>query len=323
MRNPLAKTLLALTLAFCLCSPLLAAGDEAVFSGPQPGEKITGFTALGVYDKAAGKKIDFIKQGHGKPLLLVFVHKLSRPGHALTTAVTNCFHNLKRDDLQILVVHLAADHLAQRDYLTRARQSLKYQAPVAVSLDGEEGPGAYGLNRNVSYTFIIAKDDKVTANFALVQPSLTEAAKIAKPMAEALGIKPPTQEQLQALGGRYLPQSRSRMQPQRNANPNMQRGRGDARPSARPAPDAPQRGTQPQRQADPLRDAVRALVSNSASPEEVETAAKKVEQMIKDKKGMQNQLGTMSGMILERGMGTPAAQRHIKKWNEKYGKTDQ
>ena len=37
---------------------------------------------------------------------------------------------------------------------------------VGISPDGREGPGSYGLNRNVSQTVIIAKDGKVLYNFA-------------------------------------------------------------------------------------------------------------------------------------------------------------
>ncbi len=33
-----------------------------------------------------------------------------------------------------------------------------------------EGPGSYGLNRNVALTILMVKENRVTANFALVQP---------------------------------------------------------------------------------------------------------------------------------------------------------
>lgn len=325
------KTLPALLLALLLTSPLHAAPNEneVIFSGPQPGEKLPNFTAIGVYDKLADKNIDVVKQADGKAILLVFVHKLSRPGHALAKAVTNYFHALKRKDLEILVVHLAPDHLAQRDYLTRARPSLNYQAPLAVSNEGEEGPGSYGLNRNVSYTYIIANNNKVVANFALVQPSLTEAAKIAKPLALALKMDPPTQEEIQELGNRYFNGKRMTKAPARGtrgapAEPAMRkpaRGQGDAAPK-RGADAEPQRGDKAQPPANPFRDAVKEVINNAASPDDVKKAIANVEAMIKDKPGLQNQLGTMSEMILQRGMGSAAAQKQIKIWLDKYGQAD-
>ena len=60
--------------------------------------------------------------------------------------------------------------------------------------EGKEGPGSYGLNRNVTLTILVGKEGKVTANFALVQPStqadlpkiLEEVAKVAGgPVAKA------------------------------------------------------------------------------------------------------------------------------------------
>ena len=41
---------------------------------------------------------------------------------------------------------------------------------VGISPDGREGPGSYGLNRNVAQTVLIAKDGKVLHNFAFTQP---------------------------------------------------------------------------------------------------------------------------------------------------------
>ena len=43
---------------------------------------------------------------------------------------------------------------------------------MGVSVDGAEGPGAWGLNREVAMTVVVGKDGKATANFALVQPSV-------------------------------------------------------------------------------------------------------------------------------------------------------
>ena len=65
------------------------------------------------------------------------------------------------------------DKAKAEEYLTRARQSLNFIAPVGISVDGGEGPGAYGLNRNVELTILIANQNQVTANFAIVQPSVT------------------------------------------------------------------------------------------------------------------------------------------------------
>ena len=58
-----------------------------------------------------------------------------------------------------------------------------------VSKDGRDGPGAYGLNRNVSMTVIVAKDGKVTRNFVFPQSMLYPDPHVLGALAEVLGEK--------------------------------------------------------------------------------------------------------------------------------------
>ena len=52
----------------------------------------------------------------------------------------------------------------------------------------------------MTVTVLVAKDDKVTANFALVQPSVAvDAPKIIEAIVGAVGGKAPTAEELQKL----------------------------------------------------------------------------------------------------------------------------
>ena len=56
--------------------------------------------------------------------------------------------------------------------LKQITQHVPENVLVGISPDGREGPGNYGLNRNVAQTIIIAKDGKVLHNFAFTQPFL-------------------------------------------------------------------------------------------------------------------------------------------------------
>ncbi|QEF99296.1 hypothetical protein Mal15_33600 [Stieleria maiorica] len=171
--------------------------DDPVFSGPQAGELLPPLKLRGVYDDASGKEFDPVAQADGKPILLVFVHKLTRPGLGLARGLTNYAKTLDEPPHEAAIVWLHDDQAEAEAYLTRARPSLNLQVPVGISVDGGEGPGAYGLNRNVELTVLVAKDNKVVANFALIQPSLTDGVKIAGEFAKALGKAPPTAEELQ------------------------------------------------------------------------------------------------------------------------------
>src|SRR6185369_16921915 len=94
-------------------------------------------------------------------------------------------------------------------------------------LDGVEGPGNYGLNKECMMTIIAARDNQVTANFALVQPGIVDAPKIIQALARLCDDPhPPTAEQLSErqvarAGGRERP---GRMQ--RDETP-MERGRAE------------------------------------------------------------------------------------------------
>ena len=278
---------------FCLLTlSSLASGEDPVFSGPQIGETLAPLKVVGVYDRSAGKEIDPVAVAAGKPTLLVFVHKLTRPGMALTRAVTNYAASQASNGAVGAIVWLDDDKAKAEEYLTRARSSLNMQVPVGVSVDGGEGPGAYGLNRNVELTILVAKDNKVTANFALVQPSVTEAAKIAGELARLIDQPPPEQKQMEKLAFPNAEMMRDRMR--RTAN--------NPRPAA----------------ANPLRLLMQQLILAGSDETAMAVAVKQIDDWVGDDETRQASLGKMATAVLDRGLGSEAAQKTIKKWKEQY-----
>lgn len=260
--------------------------DEAVFSGPQVGEKLTSFEVTGVYDEAEGKPLDFVARADGRPLMLIFVHQVTRPSHGLVRLMSEYAKRRADDGLQAGVVWLEDDRSKAEQFLKRARGSLRLSAPVGVSVDGSEGPGSYGLNRNVTLTVLVAKDNQVTANFALVQPNETDAPNILAEVCKLIGGQPPTLAQIR------------------------QQIRGPAAANMR-APDPE------------FRAVIRPVIDKTASAEAVSQAAAKVEKYVGDDKDKQSMLGAIARRIVDSGRlenyGTPAAQEHIRRWAEKYG----
>lgn len=170
------------------------------FSGPQKGEAITPFNVRGVLGDKASEEYDLVKQAKGQPLVLMFVHEVNRPSVGLARVVMNYAASLKKEGLHSGLVFLTADATETTDWTKRASGALPQGVPIGISTDGIEGPGAYGLNRKVTVTVLVAKDDKVTANFALIQPSVAaDSPKIIEAIATAAGVKPPTAEELQKL----------------------------------------------------------------------------------------------------------------------------
>jgi hypothetical protein len=201
--------------------------EDRVFSGPQVGEKVTPFKVLDVRGPAAGKEREVVAAADGAgPAVLVFVHGIERSIVPLITVVDEYGHQ-KRDALKTTFVFLSADRVASEKRLPLVGQSLRMQCPMALSLDGAEGPGNYGLNKDCLVTIVVAKENKVTANFALVQPGIADAPAVLKAMADACGDpKPPTAEALrEKRGGEGM---RPATRPARGG------GEGSRRPQSRP-----------------------------------------------------------------------------------------
>lgn len=189
--------------AFALVCLLLflanrSSAQERVFSGPQPGEKITAFKAKTITGSQAGKETDHIAEFKGSPTVLIFLHGLERSMLPLVRVVDQ-YTAEKKDTLKALYVYLDGDRVAAEQRLPQVQQSIRLQWPIALSLDGAEGPGNYGLNKTCLLTILVAKGDIVTANFALVQPGIADAPKVIAAIASVIGdANPPNAEALEA-----------------------------------------------------------------------------------------------------------------------------
>lgn len=169
-------------------TPKPPAKVPVVFSGPQVGEKII---ALPV--RIAGEKepVDFVKRFGDAPLAIVFFHKLTRPGFQLTRQLARVGELVgKADKMKTVVVFLTDDPPAMEKQVKNIERLMGKTALVGISTDGSDGPGTYGLNRNVLMTVLVTDKRKVVANFALTQPSLNvDGPKIAAPIAKLLGAR--------------------------------------------------------------------------------------------------------------------------------------
>jgi len=185
-------------LAALILSGACAGAADAVFSGPQPGERTTPFKVLAIGGTDDGKERDPIFENAGAPTGLVFIHQIERSLVPLLRVVEQ-YGVARQDRIKTEIIFLAADRLAGEERVRAAAGSLKLAARVGLSLDGAEGPGNYGLNKDCLMTIVTAKDDQVVANFALVQPGIADAPKVIAALAKTCGDEnPPTVEALAA-----------------------------------------------------------------------------------------------------------------------------
>lgn len=261
----------------------LAPAQDPVFSGPQVGEKLPPFKVKGVLDPDAGKDLDFVATAKGKPVVLVFVHQLDRPTMAMTRTLTAYTKTRAKDGLTTGVVWLSDDATEAENTIKRTKQALTEGVPIGVSGDGKEGPGAYGLNRKVALTILVGNKDKVTANFALVQPSLqADLPKILDAVVKEVGGTAPKLEDIPGA----VPKNTDQQDPN-------------------------------------LRGLIAPVINKDATPEAVEKAAKALEEYLAKNPGTKPQVGAIANRIIGAGKledyGTPKAQEYLKKWAKDYG----
>ena len=165
--------------------------DKPLFSGPQPGEKLPPLKATGIRGAAKDKTFDFIARADGQPLVLLLQDEsgVGLRGLYDIARVVEKISNKSEKDLLISVVFFSDDSAA----LKQITQHVPKNVPlVGISPDGREGPGNYGLNRNVAQTVIIAKDGKVLHNFAFTQPLLFADPHVIGAMADVIQEQPET-----------------------------------------------------------------------------------------------------------------------------------
>jgi len=258
------------------------AKTDRVFSGPQVGEVLPKFSMLRMFGEDPDETFDPIAAADGKPVVVVFVHKLSRPGIAVTRTVARFLGQKKKSGIGGAVVFLTEDPTKTAAWMRRARRALPGEIPLGISGDGIEGPGAYGLNRKVELTVLVGNKGKVTANFALVQPSTAvDVPGILKAIVAQVGGKVPT---LASLG----------VAPRRT--------RGGLPPD--------------------IATKVRQLIQKTAKPADVDKTAEELETIFAKRPAVGKQVGQIGRRIIGSGRlktyGTPSAQAYLKKWADKY-----
>ncbi|MCG8651350.1 MAG: hypothetical protein MI861_16035, partial [Pirellulales bacterium] len=163
-------------------------GQDPVYSGPQVGEPLPSFKIQGVSGDQVDKELDPVGDAQGQPILLVFVHELTRPGFGLMKAVTQYASTRPDPKMKVAVIFLTDDPTATKRWASNVERLLSPKITYGLSLEGKEGPGSYGLNRNVTLTVLVAKEGKVTGNYALVQPQLqADGPKILKSIVDVTG----------------------------------------------------------------------------------------------------------------------------------------
>ena len=172
------------------------AQGATLFSGPQPGEKLPPLTAKGINGDVKDKTYDVIAKADGQPLVL-FLQDESGLGLRGLLGISRLLAQTAEKSKQ--ATHINAVFLGDapdtvENQVSRLVSHIPSEVLLSVSQDGREGPGSYGLNRNVAQTVIIAKNGKVLYNFAFTQPMLHPDPYVLGAVGDAIGVAPATLE---------------------------------------------------------------------------------------------------------------------------------
>ena len=266
--------------------PSAAAQDE-VFSGPQVGESLPTFVFRETLGDGAGTDVDLVAKTGDGALLLIFVHDVNRQSISMTRILSRYAQKRSADGLTTGVIFLADDPTVAEETVQRIRHALTPGVATGVSLEGREGPGSYGLNRNVMLTILVAKQGVVTGNFALVQPSLqADLPKMLESIVGTIGGTVPKLEELEGMESMM-------------ANRTSESERPNLRPLLTP------------------------LIRKSATVEEVDKAATAVEEQAAQNDAIRREVGRIARTIVDSGKlesyGTARAREYLQKWADQYG----
>jgi hypothetical protein len=286
---------------------LLLSLQDPKLSGPQPGEKMPGFR---VFDVGSRQEADYIGDGKGAPAVLVFIHELTRPGAALMRALDEHGRIKQVRGLRTLFISLSEDRDGAERHLPQVIKSLNLKCPMGISLDGKEGPGSYGLNRDVMLTILVARDNKVTANFAIVSPNETDAPRIKSAIDEALKAAaqalPGTPEEVrlrEELAAAREEIAALKIQLERTGEPGPRRGEME-----RPKED------------ETLVNHCRRLIQKAATQEQLDAAVKDIEAYIGTNETLRKQYLAILGRILDLKYGNELGQAEMRRQVEKHQK---
>jgi hypothetical protein len=144
-----------------------------VYSGPQPGEQLRGFSVIPPTESSVDDPFDPVALGLGKPHIIIFIDDsdigeadIGEGIHTYARAV-EAIGKHSRTGLAASVVILARErgYGKYEDY-EPSRKYLNSVYRIGYSLEGRDGPGAYGLNRDFPMTILIADaEGKVLYNF--------------------------------------------------------------------------------------------------------------------------------------------------------------
>lgn len=164
--------------------------EKPIFSGPQLGEKVPSFAATNLRSEHAGAELDPIAMAEGKFHLMLFISESRTFGRFLgqLRQQLQAVEDNSKQPWAMSVIVCADDVNEAEKSFTVLDQRYPKNLVVALSKDGSAGPPAYGLDRNLTATVIVAKSEKVTHNLPYAGNAFYSQPHILGAIAEAMEV---------------------------------------------------------------------------------------------------------------------------------------
>jgi len=163
---------------------------KPIFSGPQPGEKLPPFKAVALSGTLKGKEFDAAALAGEELHLLIFAKEARTFGRFLGDLARQLevieIHSKRKWEMSFIVVNDDPNDVEKKF------EGVKRRLPVFVraglSTDGSDGPPAYGLDRTLTATVIVAKGGKVVHNLPYPSDAFYSQPHIFGALASAMGV---------------------------------------------------------------------------------------------------------------------------------------
>ena len=164
----------------------LSQTEQELFSGPIAGEPIVPFDVVAATGEERDTVVDYVTRYDGAPTVYCFIHNVTRASSRAIRALDEACVAREADGLEALFVMLGADQDETERYGLRLPTILSLTSDVGISVDGLEGPGAWGLDREMVLSITVAKGDVAVASFPLMSPNETDVPRVMEAVDAAL-----------------------------------------------------------------------------------------------------------------------------------------
>lgn len=168
----------------------IARADEPV-SGPKVGEAANGFEIEVATGDEAGKKLDVLGAIKEKPVLVIFIGEMTRPGFGLLKLLDKYGRLRQPEGLEVLIVRVADDAAGAAKHCKILYDLYDVKSTAGVAAGGKAGPKDYGLHDEAQMTVLLVdKEHKVVFNMARRAADRQDFDEARKAIDKLLGPSP-------------------------------------------------------------------------------------------------------------------------------------